>query len=298
MRGKIARRESQPIKSLPKDRDLPASRSDTLFRAYSFLSMNDSLDIWRRIAPWWDQSLGEGNHFQRELIMPTTDRLLAIQRGDCVIDACCGNGNYTRRLAKAGAKVLAFDGSEPFIAAARVRTTPQDGEIDYRVIDATDESAMCALGEKQFDAAVCNMAMMDLPTISPLLKAMRFLLKPGGRFVFSVSHPCFNSNQSVMTAELANTAGQLQQTFGVKITRYLQPSTDLASGILHQPEPHYTFHRPLSLLLGDCFNAGFVVDGFEEPAYPEGSGAKNPFAWKKRPEIPPAVIVRLRLRLG
>jgi 2-polyprenyl-3-methyl-5-hydroxy-6-metoxy-1,4-benzoquinol methylase len=256
--------------------------------------VEESLQIWRRIAAWWDQAIGEGNDFQRQLIMPVTDRLLAIRPGEWVLDACCGNGNYSRRLSRTGANVVAFDGAESFINVAKKRTTPDDGHVEYFLIDATDESAMKLLGENRFDAAVCSMAVMDLSKIAPLLNAVQFLLKPTGRFVFSISHPCFNSNQSVMTAELINTDGKLEQIFGVKISQYLQNSTDLASGILHQPEPHYTFHRSISALLNECFAAGFILDGLEEPAYPSGAGQKNPFSWMKRPDIPPAMVFRIR----
>jgi hypothetical protein len=97
-----------------------------------------------------------------------------------------------------------------------------------------------------------------------------------------------------MTAELVNTNGKLEQIFGVKITKYSQSSTDLSSGILHQPEPHYSYHRSISTLLNECFAAGFFLDGLEEPAYLPRTGAKNPFSWKKRPDIPPAIVFRLR----
>lgn len=224
--------------------------------------------------------------------MPATDRLLGVRAGERVLDICCGNGNYARRLARAGARVTAFDGAEDFLEAARRRTTPDDGGIEYHLIDATDEQAMRQLGAGTFDAAVCSMAMMDLPAIQPLLRATRVLLRPGGRLVFSVSHPCFNSNASVMTAELHNGEGKLEQVFGVSITRYLSTNQDLSSGILHQPEPHWSFHRPLSALLGECFAAGFVLSGIEEPAYPRSTGG-NPFSWKKRPEIPPALVCRM-----
>ena len=125
---------------------------------------DEFLEIWRRIAPWWDEVIGEGNDFQRELIMPATDRLLAVHRGERVLDACCGNGNYSRRLGRAGAKVVAFDGAEGFVIAARKRTTKEDGSIAYHTIDATDEVALRVLGDGRFDAAVCSMAIMDLPT--------------------------------------------------------------------------------------------------------------------------------------
>jgi SAM-dependent methyltransferase len=251
--------------------------------------------IWNRIAPWWAEQIGEGNDFQIRLIMPATDRLLSPQPGQRILDVACGNGNYARRLGRLGCRVLAFDAAENFLAEAKQRTIAADGDIEYRHCDATSESAMLALAEPgSFDSAVCSMAVMDLPTIDPLLRALRVLLKPDGQFVFSISHPCFNSNRSRMTAELINEGGRTEQVFGVHITEYMDESTDLAAGILNQPEPHYSFHRPLHVLLGRCFAAGFVVDGFEEPSFPPGVGAKSAFAWAKRPKIPPACVVRVR----
>ncbi|HSU69711.1 MAG TPA: hypothetical protein VLJ39_22695, partial [Tepidisphaeraceae bacterium] len=136
---------------------------------------------------------------------------------------------------------------------------------------------------------------MDLPVIDPLLKAVASLLKAGGRFVFSVPHPCFNLPDSRLTAELVSSGGKLSQVYGVHISSYLEPTVELSSGIINQPEPHYFFHRPLSSLLRSCFAAGMVVDGLEEPAFPPGGSGKNPFSWAKRPGIPPVLVVRTRV---
>jgi SAM-dependent methyltransferase len=258
-------------------------------------SPQDPLGVWERIAGFWDDYIGEGNDFQQVLIMPTTDRLLEIKPGELVLDACCGNGNYARRLANAGAKVVAFDGSAAFIERAKAREAP-DSTVDYHVLDATDESSLLTtLGDQaRFDAAVSSMALMDLAEIDPLLRVVRRILKPTGRFVFSVSHPAFNSIETTLTADLVQPGGKPKQLFGVKVTRYATPAPYLSYGILHQPEPHWMFHRPLSVLLGACFRAGFIVDAFEEPSFELDAKAKNAFSWAKRPEIPPAILVRLR----
>src|SRR4051794_19975373 len=106
---------------------------------------DEAADIWRRIARWWDEAIGEGNEFQRQLIMPATDRLLAVRPGQRVLDVACGNGNYSRRLAAAGAEVVACDVAEGFIEAAKRRGL--SGQITYRVADATKVDGLLALGE-------------------------------------------------------------------------------------------------------------------------------------------------------
>src|SRR5262249_38304668 len=143
-------------------------------------------DIWNQNASFWDERMGEGNTFHRTLIEPTQERLLDVRTGQRIVDLACGNGQFARRLARLGARVLAVDISEQMIEHARARTTGPDDLIAYRVVDCSQVEALLGLGEKQFDAAVCTMAIMDMAAIEPLFTAVAKLLKTGGRFVFSV----------------------------------------------------------------------------------------------------------------
>jgi hypothetical protein len=138
------------------------------------------------------------------------------------------------------------------------------------------------------------MGMMDMPTVDPLLQSLKKILKPQGRFVFSLPHPCFTSPGSKLTAELSSDAGKMRQIFGLFIQNYIECTTELSSGLTNQPRPHYLFHRPLSAILKSCFDAGWRMDGLEEPVFPENGGGKNPFSWNKRPRIPPVIVIRLR----
>jgi hypothetical protein len=98
-----------------------------------------------------------------------------------------------------------------------------------------------------------------------------------------------------MVAEEEDRDGSLTTAYSVKVSRYIRGSTAKGLGIVGQPTAQNYFHRPLSVLLGVCFNAGFVLDGLEEPAFEEGSEATRPLGWANYWEIPPVLVCRMRL---
>ncbi len=252
-------------------------------------------DIWNQNAAFWDEYMQEGNDFQRVLIGPATERLLALQPDEAVLDVACGNGNFARRMAQLGAQVTAFDFSDEFVSRARAKSAAYANRMEFRVVDATNREQLRALGPGRFDAAVCTMALMDMADIGPLLETLPTLLKPGGRFVFSVPHPCFNKAQVNLVAEEEDREGELITRYYLKVADYIRPTVHKGIGVIGQPAPHYLFHRPISHLLNACFRAGFVLDGIEEPTFGAEGEARRTFSWANFKEIPPVLLARLRL---
>ena len=255
----------------------------------------DNRRRWNANARWWDDRIGDGNDFQALLIEPATERLLAIHEGDIILDAACGAGRFARRIADRGATVVAFDYSGEFVARARERT-PTTARITYHSLDAADPGSLMTLGAARFDKAVCTMGLMDMPEIGPLFATLPRLLKPGGSFVFSILHPCFHSAAIQRFAELhEEAAGRHVIRAGVKISTYLSPFARQSEGIIGQPEPQWLFHRSLSALLRYGFEAGFFVDGLEEPGLPATVSREAGVQWHDMPEIPPIMVVRMTL---
>jgi SAM-dependent methyltransferase len=255
---------------------------------------------WERNAAYWDERMGEGNDFVDLLIWPATQRLLAPKAGERVLDVACGNGLYARRLAALGVEVVAFDFSTTLIERARAKDAgagTSQPPIRYEVLDATDEIALLTVGERTFDAAICQMALFDIADIRPLLRALSRLLKPGGRFIFSVMHPCFNNPAAMHVAEQEDRDGEIVTTYAVKVSGYLSPLVRRGAALRGQPQPQIYFHRPLEMLLGICFEAGFVLDRLEEPGFsPETSSGREGLSWGGNfAEIPPVLAARLRL---
>ena len=250
--------------------------------------------IWNANARWWDDRIGDGNDFQTLLIEPATERLLNVTAADTILDVACGAGRFSRRMAEHGARVVGIDTSSEFIARARERA-PANAAIDYRVLDAATADDLRSLGADRFTKAVCTMALMDMPEIAPLFRALTSLLPRNGLFVFSVTHPCFHSAAIQRFAEMYEEgAGRHIILTGVKVSSYLSPSARKTEGIVGQPEPQFFFHRPISRLFQLGFEAGFVVDGFEEPGFPPVTTPKAGVKWNDMPDIPPILVVRMR----
>jgi SAM-dependent methyltransferase len=197
-------------------------------------------------------------------------------------------------MAELGASVVAFDFSERFIERAKAHSVEKAGRIEYLVMDATDEGALISLGEGRFDAAVATMALMDMPSIEPLLRVLPRLLRPGGRFVFSVTHPCFNHTGVSRIVEEEVRDGEIVMTYALKIVSYDDGKPKKGIGIMGQPEPHYYFDRTLQGLLGACFRAGMVMDGIEELRVETTNDMEKPFAWSNFP-VPNGMVARMRV---
>jgi 2-polyprenyl-3-methyl-5-hydroxy-6-metoxy-1,4-benzoquinol methylase len=254
--------------------------------------------VWNANAAFWDGRMGDGNDFVNVLTWPATQRLLDLQPGERVLDIACGNGLTSRRMAALGAEVIAADFAEEMLEQARRYPVPETGSIAYQVVDATDEDALVHLGEGRFDAALCAMALFDMAEIEPAFRALFRLLRPGGRYVFSVLHPSFNNPRADHFAEMEDRDGNYVSTYGVKVKGYLTAFTAYSAAIAGQPKAQLVFHRPLQVLLEAGFKVGFVVDGLEERAFPpDHPPGRNPLGWGGAfSEIPPALVVRMRRR--
>ncbi len=230
------------------------------------VSVAETRAIWDAKAAFWDERMGDGNDFYRTAVAPAAEALLAIRPGERVLDVGCGNGVFSRRLAELGAAVTATDFSPVFLDLARRRSagTPTADRITWSLLDATDPEALRAIAAEPFDTVVTTMALQDMPDIGPLAAATPALLRPGGRFVAVIPHPCFNTVDAVRLTETSEIDGRMRTDIGIRITRYLTPLHALGVGIRGEPRPHHYFERTISAYLGPWLAAGLTLDGLEE----------------------------------
>ena len=122
------------------------------------------------------------------LCWPSLAALLNPQPGQRLLDIACDNGLTSRRLAAPGVQVTAFDFSANLIERAKARENP-NSLITYHLIDAPSAEELLSLGQETFDSALSNMALFDMADIETLFRTLPRLLKPAGKFVFSLTLP-------------------------------------------------------------------------------------------------------------
>lgn len=212
---------------------------------------------WEAQAPWYDQRHGEGgDDFHSKLIIPAVLRQLDARAGERVLDVCCGQGVLGRALAKDGIACLGVDASPSLIEAAKQRATAQE---QYKVGDVRDLKKTVAL---VCDHAAAVMALQDLDPLAPALLGVAAVIKPGGRFVIALSHPCFRIPK--------RTGWGWDEQWGIQYRRidaYMTP-TKLAikthPGKPHDPSATSSFHRPLTDYINALGQAGFAIVGADE----------------------------------
>lgn len=244
-------------------------------------------EVWNANADWWDTQVGDIDVAHEHVVNPSMEKLLNIKQGERILEIACGNGTFSRSLAYLGASVIACDFSEKLLEYSKARTISAPGNIEYRLLDATDPVQLASLGTNCFDAAVVTMALMDMADIEPLAHALNQILFSNGRFVFSITHPCFNA---------LGTQTKWLDTGGVLVEDYIEPKIGEENAKPGQPIKHPFFHRPLWHLFDIFFREGFVLDGLLEPVPPEWLQLEQPEKWKRYSRIPHVLVTRWSLQ--
>jgi 2-polyprenyl-3-methyl-5-hydroxy-6-metoxy-1,4-benzoquinol methylase len=230
--------------------------------------------IWDSNAKDWDDYMGEdGNDWHKELIAPETERLLNLKRNDRLLDIGCGNGLFARRMAKKGIKVTAFDFSNANIENAKKYDITN---IEYLKLDATLESDLRKLNEIKYKGLVSNMVFMDMPDIECLFSHVTDLLTDDGAFVFSIQHPCFNSEYI-----------DIKDDGSLIVRDYMAHDTSTGFAIPTQTENQYYFHRPISYYMNLGIDNGLAITGFVESTF---ESKENSEVYSK---FPPILIIRM-----
>ena len=202
---------------------------------------------------------------------PVMIELMGDVAGRRVCDLACGEGRGARWLAAQGARVVALDVSADLLALARRRERDEHRGIAYVRADAQGADALAA---ETFDAVMCNMALMDVPALEPTVRGAARMLRPGGRLVLSVTHPCFKAPRAGELVDHAD--GSWRRTVGgyFQEGRWERPGRDGAW------LPRVAYHRTISTYVNALADAGLVLERLREVPVADQSPV-----WREVPQV-------------
>jgi ubiquinone/menaquinone biosynthesis C-methylase UbiE len=194
--------------------------------------------------------------------------------GKRTLDIGCGEGRVSRDLAARGHRVVGVDSAPTLIDSA----TAEDPVNEYVVSDA----ASLPFEDESFDLATAYNSLMDIDDMDGAVHEAWRVLKPGSRFVICVTHP-------------VNDAGRFEPDdvggpFFIDTYRGRRPYDE-------------TFERYDSVMrfVGWCYplegytraleDAGFLIEAFREPPFPEAGLEEWPRGERRR-RIPNFLMIR------
>lgn len=220
---------------------------------------------WDGNADRWADHVRRGWDAYREAFNnPAFFAFLGDLAGLEVLDAGCGEGHNTRLLARQGAHVTGIDISPRMIELARAHEQREPLGVRYHTA-AFDDLGAFEVGT--FDCVVSFMALMDGPDLPRALRELHRVLRPGGRLVFSILHPCFT------TPQVGWIRDEHGHEVGLRVADYFadQPFIErwkFSKGPVPTTEPDFAvprFPRTLSLWINSLVEAGFRITRLEEP---------------------------------
>jgi ubiquinone/menaquinone biosynthesis C-methylase UbiE len=144
---------------------------------------------WDRAADAWEEGQASGrDYYRHEFFGPVQAAMCGDVAGTRLLDVGCGSGYFAREMARRGARVTGVDISPRMIDHARGHEAALPYAIEYVVSDAVEIASRFPAAS--FDVATSCMALQDMPDVPTVLRAVHTALRPGGRFIASITHPC------------------------------------------------------------------------------------------------------------
>jgi SAM-dependent methyltransferase len=225
---------------------------------------------WDANAPTWAAEVRAGHDRMHELFTsPRFMEFLPGLAGRSVIDLGCGEGRYTRSLARRGARVTGVDISPAMFDLARQEEARAPLGIRYLLESSAD---LRSFADSSFDAVVSTMALMDTPDFPAVARAAWRILRAGGGFYFSVLHPCFMGRGSTWGKDLAGRReGRLVPDYWGE-----EPYTEQWGFEAAPPFTIVYFPYRLEDYINGLCAAGFRIERVQEPRPAADLIAANP----------------------
>ncbi len=236
-------------------------------------------DTWETIADWYAERLRVGSamhEFARDILLAALPSDLSGYR---VVDLGCGEGIITRAVAGRGATAVGVDPTERLVAHALAAEAAAPSGATYAIDDG---SSLATVDSDSTDLVTAGLSLNNVPDLDAAVGSVRRVLVPGGRFVFTVPHPCFEAPHASWVDPAEGASRRLIGDYLVEgFWRSANPG-----GVRRAGNQHRTLSRYLMVLI----DHGFVLELVAEPAADQRVAAEQP----RRVGLPPFLLIRAR----
>ena len=200
------------------------------------------------------------------------------------LDAGCGEGYLSRILARQGAVVRGIDSSEKLIEAATQENLRDELPASFDVGSVDD----LPYRDDAFDIVVANHLMNDLRVPGAAIREFARVLRPGGRLIILMLHPCFYNRHTERD----------QATNGVVAASYFDirrvEQTFKVNG-LTSPAVNTAWFRPLEYYTELLFKSHFIITSLTEP-HPSADQINSDDWWSRSFTRPLFILLNSELR--
>lgn len=229
-------------------------------------------ETWDSIADWYTTFVRSGSpmhRFARDILLAHLPESLD---GLPVLDVGCGEGLITRALATRGGQAVGVDPTAALVEYARAE---DPGGATYRLDDG---ACLATVETASIDWVTAGLSLNNIADLDAAIASARRVLKPGGRLVFTVPHPCFDAPRSA-ALDLSGSARRVVGDYLAEgLWRTTSPGSVRRAG---------NYHRTLSTYVKVVSSHDFILDVLDEPAPFAEVHDANPH----RAGLPPFLVI-------
>jgi len=236
---------------------------------------------WDKVAKKYDKLIGEtGDPYHKTYLNPVVLKLLGSVKGKKVLDLACGQGYFSRILARKGAKVTGLDISRKLLDIARTKSK----NITYIHNDSANIKDVKTNSQ---DVIVSNMAFFDIKNIKDTIKECARVLKKGGALVFSILHPITHGKVERYKDK---------QGYYLKLRDYHGVVARKSTSIYWKDEL-LSYFRPLGYYTKLLFDNNFTITDLREiyTKHDMGKSIKDKALLAFKQEIPSFMVIKALL---
>jgi SAM-dependent methyltransferase len=219
-------------------------------------------DLWETHAAWWIQEFTEGADPEyEEQILPLAAQHLAGARR--ILDLGCGDGQVARLAVAGGAELVV--GVDPTWNQLRVARQRAGGPMYVR-----GGADGVPFRDGAFDAVIVCLVFEHVRELDDALAEVSRVLAPGGRFVFMINHPLFQTPASGWIDDQILDPPEQYWRVGPYLVE-----VETIEEVEKDVWIHF-IHRPLSRYVNALAANGLVLEHMAEPTPPPGLLARAP----------------------